>query len=474
MPAHKSHSRPRSAGILRTTKLGAFVREHRLREGLTQAQLGRALGLGNGLYISKVETARVGSPAPEFLAALARRTGETIDALRAMGRAEPLRPSGLLPADSHRPDVGPFKLGFGHCLWGAPIFLAAHRGMIPDFLVASYSVHDPDREPQPRPAWIQPDQVATQVPGPGGLQAEPWSAVKILDLLEKEEIHVGAIPGNVITGRGGDQRFIRIATIVDSATGCTFVSDARVVPSRPAVLSTDQLFDLVAAHARRRRGPVNIAAEVGTVADKYLQRAFERASIALQTASTPKSQRDLYRHLTPDAVRWHCESSQLARASFGELRESCLRTNGASLIGVLTWEPHASWLETRTKSGSGAGLKKFPLYFSPDARGRVMHMSFDLVILRSTALTDAFRIALTRLIQRVWQNSTMLSELDGTSFDTDALNRVAGYFGFVGDRSRTRGKETVLNHARAAIDGIRYSTHWAMESQALVHASPHT
>jgi hypothetical protein len=97
-------------------------------------------------------------------------------------------------------------------------------------------------------------------------------------------------------------------------------------------------------------------------------------------------------------------------------------------------------------------------------------MSFDIVTLRSSALTDTLRLALTKLLQRIWQNSTVLSELDGTSFDTDPLNRIAAYFGLLGPADRPYANN---DRVRAAIDGIRYSTHWAMESQALIHAVSH-
>lgn len=439
-----------------TTRLGELIRSYRLAEGLTQAQLGSALGGLSALHVSKLETGRVATPPHEFLTALAVRTSQPVDRLLALGR----QPA----ADVVEQSTRKFRLGFGHCLWGAPIFLAAHRGMLPDFEVASYSLRDPDNG-RLQSAWIQPDEFAADAPGPLSSYAEPWSAVKILDMLEKEQIDVGVIPGNVILGRGAEQLFVRIGTVVDSATGCTFVSDARTFKREPCVLSTADLFGLVVEYARRKRSPVSIAAEIGTVADKYLQRSFEHAVDLASRATVPAADRALYAGLVPDAVRWHCESAGLALATFAQLRATCLRDRSTELLGVITWEPHASWLER--DDPSEMPLKRFPLYFSPDANGRLSHMSFDVVTLRNAAFGDEFRLALTRLMQKIWQNAMLLSELDGTSFDLDPLRRVAFYFGFCG-RSNGAPPDHTLARIRAAIDGIRYSTHWAMESHAFM------
>ncbi|MGH8655369.1 MAG: hypothetical protein ACREYE_25790 [Gammaproteobacteria bacterium] len=172
--------------------------------------------------------------------------------------------------------------------------------------------------------------------------------------------------------------------------------------------------------------------------------------------------------LRADRISWHCESSTLARVSFEELKEQCRREQNAELLGIITWEPHASWL--RMLETSGTSLLKVPLYFSPDQAGRMKHMSFDLVMLRTATLDDEKRAALLRLFQKVWQNAVLLSEMDGSSFDTDPLTRIGVYFGFMDKSNAARTSPALLDKVRAAVQGIRYSVHLAMESQLLTNA----
>lgn len=168
--------------------------------------------------------------------------------------------------------------------------------------------------------------------------------------------------------------------------------------------------------------------------------------------------------LAPENIRWHCESAELAHVSYSELRDRCFAESGAELLGVISWEPHVSWLEA--DQDSTIPLKKFPLHFSPNRQGQISHMSFDLVTLRTASFNDELRVALIKLMQKLWQNATLLSELDGSGFDTDPVRRVAKYFGF----SAAGENEKIISTAdavkvRSAVQGIRYSVHWVMENQ---------
>lgn len=453
----------------RRSKLADFVRDYRAKAGLTQAGLACLLGIESLQYVSKLETGRIVVPSKEFLGALATHTGQSVDQLLTLSRRSVAQPAG---GPSWREDEAsdrPVKLVFGHCLWGAPIFLAAHRGMIPQFLVASYALRDePSRSAQP--CWIVPDEVAVETPGPGATRAVPWSAVKILDMLEKEEIDLGAIPGNIIWGRGAYQRFMRIGTIVDSATGCTFVCKAGTFEVADSLLSTRDLFKLLLGYVERHDAEVRIAVEVGTVADTYLCRVLDPAEEILKLSQQNRGLIDAAERLSVDRVRWHCESSTLATMSFDALGELCADTEKANLLGVITWEPHASWLHAQDRSRDG--VCSIRLHFSPDNRGQLTPVSFDLVMLRTSEIRPPLRLALIKLMQRLWQNATLLSELDGTSFNQEHLARVGEYFGFGARARRGRPLQQELDNVLRAIQNVRYCVHWAMETQALVAAMP--
>lgn len=256
------------------TRLSEFVSEYRLQEGLTQVELERALDIAGPHYVSKVETGRVVRPSRKFIQSMAAKTDRSEQELRSLSR-EPLLLDATQGAEKSGASAAQYRLAFGHCLWGAPIFLAAHRGMVPEFSVASYSISDSEDYGSDTPVWIQPEDYDVEVPGPGSQQTRPWSAVKVLDLVEKEIVHVGVVPGNVIWGRGINQRFLRLGSIVDSTTGCTFICDASKFSVNANVLSTRELFDFVSSYVLQNNTAVRVAVEVGTVADIYLQKMFD-------------------------------------------------------------------------------------------------------------------------------------------------------------------------------------------------------
>src|SRR5262249_40529907 len=110
---------------------------------------------------------------------------------------------------------------FGHSLWGAPIFHAAHEGRLSDFAITSFArtsssgiVSGGDL------VWIEPRK-SMPAPGPGNSDLVALSAAGILALLRQGEADIGAIPGNIVP----ENTFIRIATVVDSAAGCAFVCE---------------------------------------------------------------------------------------------------------------------------------------------------------------------------------------------------------------------------------------------------------
>ena len=240
-------------------------------------------------------------------------------------------------------------------------------------------------------------------------------------------------------------------------------------PDAEGVWSTRELFGRVHDCVKASGTAVRIAVENGTVADRYLHRTFEVAENMLRTRKLGSDDRTQLELLTPNNVRWHCESSSLAHTSFGQLKKACADTENAELLGVITWEPHATWLEAQDEAEEG--LKKIPLHFSPDSHGRIPLMSFDLVMLRTSTIDGFLRAALNKLMQKLWQNATLLTELDGTSLESDPLCRIANYFGLL-RRPCSRITEADLQRVRTALQGIRYSVHWSMESQSLIGSVP--
>src|SRR6266849_2294078 len=180
----------------RRTLLSNLLRDYRLEHRLKQTDLQKRLGCGPG-YISKVETGLIGTPESEFLRALSRETGKTVDELVGLSQqaeesseVDQLIPR--LPVARHE-----FKLAFGHSLWGAPLFHAAHEGRIPEFAVTSSARSKSSGVDFSQPVWIEADRIV-QSPGPGISELAALSSVDVLTLLRRGEADVGALPGNIV------------------------------------------------------------------------------------------------------------------------------------------------------------------------------------------------------------------------------------------------------------------------------------
>src|ERR1043165_167421 len=198
------------------TQLGARLRRFREKEALTLDQLRGRLGFGTIDYISKVENGRIKQPKQRFLEALANVMNTTVEELAELSVSPaPEAPLAEPIPRLSRPTL--FKLVFGHSLWGAPIFEAAHGERIPQFNVTSFAEPDIDCSvATTKLGWIQPNSTFP-TPRPGsGLVA--LSAANVVALLRRGEADVGALPGNIVPSD-----FIRVGTVVDSVAGCTFV-----------------------------------------------------------------------------------------------------------------------------------------------------------------------------------------------------------------------------------------------------------
>ena len=68
------------------SRIGAHLRNLRQRAGLTQTQVGEAIGLSGNSLVSRIESGRV-PPTERVLAALARLYDQDVEALSALANA---------------------------------------------------------------------------------------------------------------------------------------------------------------------------------------------------------------------------------------------------------------------------------------------------------------------------------------------------------------------------------------------------
>lgn len=462
------------------TLLGERLRQWRKDNQLTQTDVKGRLASrgwvdGSVDYLSKIETGRIKrSPDEAFLAALALEWNQNIDQVR--GLCAPRGDShGILEQSALPSSTGAFKLVFGHSLWGAPLFEAAHGGYIKNFQMASF-FHDlpADGSSTPILAWVKPgEQFPT--PRPRSTLAA-LSASDVVELLRKKEADVGALPGTV--AKENDDLEI-VGTIVDSVAGCTFVCEADkldewqkeglLVPpkslrrqqpddrdNRPftSPVSTRDLYEVFRFEkGTKSRISFRVGAEEDTVAYDFLRDACDqdrKATILLRD------------------IHWHFRTRDLTQVSFGALKRDCQERVHAKLVGAIVWEPHATWM--RLLQDKTAQLRKIPLNFAPGELGRPKHYTYVVVVPRNL-LTDRnsrrreLINAIAELMAVLDTRAERLNNLSPNRRSETDLERLSRYFGLIKDHD---DGSPLLDWTLDAVGSILYSVRWTTRGRDLV------
>ena len=428
------------------TPLGRFVLKLRQRQPgpLTQKDFQEKVLNYKRLkgYVTKVESGLIDKNfASDFLEALARVSNETLESVRQIASAQ--RPQRDTPGieQGNGATAARFKLVFGHCIWGAPIALAALQKTIKQFRVGSFfEPETASKEGAPltkkKIQWIDDQNFEifkSDVPGYKTYETvKSISAVDAVELLIHGLVDVIAVPGNVAQTRSG---LTRIASVVDSASGCTLVYNkdfANVLrAARVNLKSKDDSVGMVFADdlavAVWRNPGVLIGLEPGTVADVLLSKGCSRGLNALlrekvdaTSAPRPKKADDMIAQIAMD---WKT-SDRKAPPLFNTGGHNGPRS-------VLTWFPQAAWL----KKYSGLDLNLQTVYFPFGVDGRPEHITFDLVVrtetVNSTVQNAAdLRNALVDLLAVVADCAQDLNKFSSTdvSSDRNMLRLLAWYF----------------------------------------------
>lgn len=402
-------------------------------------------------YLSKVETGKLKTPSDGFLAALSTLLKMEESDLRALCKKSSSSEASA-ELSSRVTSRRSFRLAFGHSLWGAPILDAAQDGRLPMFLVASYATREsPSSVVQP--VWIGAD--AEPVDTAPNADHVALSAADVVSMVRKGDVDLGAIPGNIAP----EPDFIRLATIVDSAAGCVLMcdgtwwdqhfkeapplwntTDAEQTPggsTRPSVISTNELAHYLCASKSVGR-LVRIGVEENTVGVTFLE-----------DACRPR------RNLRMSDVAWYLRTRDLATLPFTALKKRCHEEQDSDLIGVIVWEPHATWMNLRDKE---ADLRRIVLQLSPDELHRPRHYSYELVVRdlqlesinpRRQELIDA----ISMLIRELDVSAHTLTGLRNDSTNASLLERLAKYYRICDQRTGRPSPEGILG----AMKGIRFS-----------------
>ena len=412
------------------TQLSLFLRSLREERHLTQSALIGLLNLTDRpQYLSKLETGRIARPDDDFLRALARFSKRTVDELVAMTqRPAAATPPGPLdttdrslrqPLQPPRHPVGSkIRLAYGHCAWAAPIMAAGLRDQLPpEIELASFRPKATGSATLALPSPIWSSDTLEWKKGLASRREEfdTMSARDAIDLLNNQVVQVAAVPGDIV-----DSPLLTvIGTVVDSFGGCTMVMPAskaaelRNVGARHTLAdgglgcSTSQLAEWLKLEPNEQRGAVGF--EIGTIAQQFFLHAVGFES-----------------NFNSESLGWGCDNSQLAKISWSELASDCEQRVSRDLLAFITWEPHATWLTTRSTS---VNLEKVPLHFGLQA-GRPTHMTFDLVCRKESIRDPSFGRVVSSLLAVLEDQAHKISQFRRNRFDERLVWMLARQFDF--------------------------------------------
>jgi hypothetical protein len=428
-------------------------------------------------YVSKIETGAIQLPDGEFLTAFAKLANKPRQELEELARApdEGQRTVHAAPASTIS-TRGVVRIGTGHCVWASPVLLAAIEGRLAQFQVCSFKNPSADDGL----GWIQPRQFPSSVPGSSGFAEglHSLSAVDVLRLLEDGVVDIGFVPGQVVDDNEKKSLY-RVGCIVDSWTGCSFVCREKFWPEAKTEATSEDLARKLVELKKNGddRQPKPMAKYVVALEDKTIAAQILKDGL---DAEWPKEHAGrLWYEILQD-----CLNSDFAKKDEYRSLENDAQKVGVELAGIITWEPHATWLCQTTPSQDE--LKNLPLKFASGKDGRASHLTFELVIRRSDVSSpeprsQELRRAIVQLMLELRDCAQRLNGVDRSMMDVDrgAVENLGRYFDLIRDpiagnrpSDASTGTNSASNRRRyeditdtlKAIGGVRFTVHFHPEA----------
>lgn len=355
-----------------------------------------------------------------------------------------------------------FRVGFGHCVWAAPLVAVALEERPEGYQFVSFGG---GRLPL-RPHFYPPDAHANvdyydwkmeQYLGLGSLDDLPncktnasgqisYSARDILKLLDRSVIDIALVPWSAAASRP----YKRVGTIVDSANGCTLVSPPGVLQfpgNNPGgsefldypPMSTSE-FGRRLLEASDKDTTYVVYAEPATVALNY--------AMSLKEALGPEKQDRL-------VVR-NFSTSDLAASELAQF-EKAVGKQG-ELLGVIAWDPQATWLKRRSR-----GAVSVPLSITHGKWTPPQHLTFDLIhrgdpVSSTGTVGPNVTAAAKELLRRMRFQAENVRSLHETR-EPSLLTSLMDYYGFPRDRKGSQPSEAEQEMALRAICTIRFQVY---------------
>jgi transcriptional regulator with XRE-family HTH domain len=313
--------------------IGEVIKELRKEKGWSQTKLVSKSGV-EASTLSRLENGQIKTPSEETLKNLAKALGEPIWKLT--------QSSQELAKDTEGASL---RIGFGHCIWAAPIIALVMEGRIAGLKVTSYGYDQSgDDSTAFAPYWYDFDNskrnktikagpsfakcsdidslpnIANWNIGGGGSKLKAFTAEDLINMLQADEVDCILVPGELFTPY--NQMLVRCAYIMNTArSGCSLLAIGSDLNKNFKDFSS--LFKNVQSVID---GPqITTFFAKGTIAEKHLN-FYLNAYL--------KEIRQQY----VDLGNWESFWSQL---------KGSLETEGG--LFFIGWEPQLSWLKKAVK-----------------------------------------------------------------------------------------------------------------------------
>jgi transcriptional regulator with XRE-family HTH domain len=426
------------------TRLGAFIRDTRSGKGHTQAEVEEALGIDKRGYISKLESGVIQRPTDKMLRLLAGYCETEFDTIKAMCETAAQARSVL-------------KMACGYSLWNAPLICAAGEGLLPGVQISSFyrrsegGTISSDKLRASNLDWIAPYSAAEKQ---DFSSLVPLAAADVGRLIYRGDVDIVAMPGNLLREGYLKDRLTCVGTVVDTVSGCSlvypktsdFADELAGLPNLGTAKLGELLLKTKDAKGKKR---VRLAAQELTIAAEYIAQACQAHPGKLDTHD----------------VLWHSPAADLAEQGFKQLAKACQKKEEAELLGVITWEPLATWLCQRTGHDV---LKTIPLHFvHADELTEPRHLTYEIAISdkrigEPAPLRKELYHALAEIMGVAADMAKLLNEQDGS----DALmGWLAGFYRFKDPGTPESADEQAIKLTKKSIARILYSVRWNVVPQ---------
>lgn len=345
------------------SRLAGFIREYLRKNDLTMLALEKRLtnsGYASEGFVSRIVRGHM-QPNDKFLSALAAESQTPFDDLKSWA------------SESIHEERVQFSIAAGNSIWNCPFLVPLLENQVPGLKLASRSrIQENEAQISHNDlCWIPTTSVRDGDDPEFDGEKKPLtslSADDVLGLLRREEVDLGALPGQ-LADRG---EFIHLATTVDSSQGCSIVFripegwDTSAFDEIGSSVSVTEFVRALANSAMIRQRDISqpamhfyLAFEKGTISAlifDLMKKEFTELEKRSETSFVLEPLHFEHRNVL-GSTEYFFESRprSTSRVNFSRSRreEYDAARERFSFLGFISWEPHSSVLKSMMLRAEG-------------------------------------------------------------------------------------------------------------------------